>query len=100
MAKEKIVKRIVVHPKLYMAVEGKLQHVKVGTELKLSASQAERLGAKLIDPAEQKRLDTTVKGGKIVEGSPAETEALAQMGAQLEALQKENAALKKAANKK
>ena len=51
---EKKVKRIVNHPKLYLAVGGKLQHVPKGTVLTIVQSQAKKLGAKLVDPGEVK----------------------------------------------
>lgn len=86
----KTVKRVVVHPKLYMAVEGKLQLVPVGTELTLTTEQAERLGKKVVDPAEQKKL---VKG-KMVEGS--ESEAVAALTAELEASKAETVKVTKA----
>jgi len=47
MSNQDEVKAIVVHPKLFMRVNGKLQHVKPGTELALSKKQAEKLGKKL-----------------------------------------------------
>ena len=37
----------VVHPKLYLAVAGKLQKVKVGTPLALTDEEAEKYGAKV-----------------------------------------------------
>ncbi len=87
----KTVKRIVAHPKLYMSVDGKLQHIPKGTELTVTGAQCESLGTKLMDPAEQKKLDATAKGGKIVEGSSVETEALVRLTAKLDAAREETA---------
>ena len=67
MAEQKM-KRVVAHPKLYMAVAGKLQHVPKGTEVTVTEAQCKALGKKLMDPAEQKKLDTTVDGGKVGDG--------------------------------
>lgn len=85
MANKKIVKRIVVHPKYYMAVAGKLQHVKPGTEITCSVGHAERHKLKLADPADKAKL----KDGKIVKGDPPESEALAELTAKLDTAQKE-----------
>lgn len=49
----------VVHPKLYMAVEGKLQHVPEGTPLILSEDQATSLGGKVKKLGEKKAIDFT-----------------------------------------
>jgi len=40
-------KMVVDHPKLYMVVGGKMQHVKPGTEVTVSEEQAKKLGEKL-----------------------------------------------------
>ena len=37
----------VVHPKLYLSVDGKLQKIKVGTPLPLTKEQAEKFGDKV-----------------------------------------------------
>lgn len=111
--KEKVLKRVVVHPKLYMRVDGHVQHVPRGTELTVTKAQCVALGGKLMDPSQVKKLDVTVKGGQIVEGSPEETEALKKLtterdaaqealtatATQLDAAQKEIKALKAAAKK-
>ena len=47
MAAPKKSTHVVEHAKMYMAVNGKLQHVVKGTQLALSADQAKRLGAKV-----------------------------------------------------
>ena len=60
----KTVKRIVVHPKLYLRVDGKLQRVPPGTEVTVTKAQAESLGKKLADPADAKRL----KDGELTSG--------------------------------
>lgn len=44
------VKRVVTHPKLYLAVAGVLTHVAAGTEVSLTAEQAKGLGSKVADP--------------------------------------------------
>lgn len=100
---EKTVKRVVTHPKLFMKVEGKLQHVPQGTELTLTDSQADALADKTADPAELKKLDSTSGEGRIIEGSEAETKALQDMATQLHqaneglaTAQQENEALKNA----
>ena len=43
---DKTVTRVVVHPKLKLAVGGKLQRIPAGTEIKLAASVAKRLEEK------------------------------------------------------
>ena len=47
MAAPKKPTHVVEHGKLYMAVNGKLQHVAKGTQLVLSADQANGLGARV-----------------------------------------------------
>jgi negative regulator of genetic competence, sporulation and motility len=89
---EKKVTRIVAHPKLYLSVGGKLQHVKKGTEVTVTKSQAEEMGDKLIDGSRVDKLDTTTKDGMPSEGA-AESEAVKQLTADLEAA---NAETKKA----
>jgi hypothetical protein len=87
MAKqEKTVKRIVVHPKLTMRVDGHMQRVPVGTELTLTETQAKRLGRKVADPADKKALESSEDGG-MVEGT--ESEAVAALTAELEAAKAE-----------
>lgn len=53
---------VVIHPKLYMAVEGKLQHVKKGSELILSDKVAKKLGSKVGVMGEGKTIDMTSTG--------------------------------------
>lgn len=79
----KTVKRTVVHPKLYLRVDGKLQHVKKGTEVTITKEQCENLGAKLADPAKQKKLDTTAEGGQASEGAAPESEVVKQLTTEL-----------------
>ena len=51
---DKIIKAKVIHPKLYMVIGGKLQHVKPGTQLSLTDKQIKSLSKKveIIDDAE------------------------------------------------
>lgn len=88
MADEKM-KRIVAHPKLYMRVEGKLQHIPKGTEVTVTKMQCEALGKKLMDPAEQKKLDATTKGSALTAGTEAESEAVTKLTTDLEAAEAE-----------
>ena len=53
---------VVAHKKLYMAVEGKLQHMKQGTELVLSDKVAEKLGKKVRVMGEEDAVDLTETG--------------------------------------
>ena len=46
----------VVHPKLFLAVEGKLQKIEVGTQLTLSDKQVKVLGAKVAPIKEPKTI--------------------------------------------
>lgn len=48
---------VVVHPKLYMAPGGKLEHVPAGTELVLTDEKAKQLGSKVASIKEKKTLD-------------------------------------------
>ena len=59
MAAQKKATHIVVHKKLYLAVEGKLQHVKAGSELTLDAKTAKQLGDKIKKLGEEKAIDLT-----------------------------------------
>lgn len=59
MAAPKKATHIVVHKKLYLAVEGKLQHVKAGSELTLDAKTAKQLGTKIKKLGEEKAIDLT-----------------------------------------
>jgi len=56
---KKTVKVIVSHPRLFLSVKGKLQHVEKGTELTLTAEQAKKLGSKVQDPAQIKKLNAS-----------------------------------------
>lgn len=56
-----VVERVVKHPKLTLMVDGQLQRVSVGTKVKLSAKDAERLADKLEDPKAVKEVDATGK---------------------------------------
>ncbi len=47
----------VVHPKLYMAVNGEIQHIVKGTQLALNKTQATRLGAKVKQLGKGKSFD-------------------------------------------
>lgn len=101
------VKRIVVHPKLYLAVEGKLQRVPPGTEITITKEQCERFGSKVADPSKQKKLKdgkVTEGGGSDLEAAQAETvkayDALTKTAADLEAANKRIAKLEKAADNK
>ena len=52
---------VVAHPKLFMAVDGKLQHVPKGTEITLTSTQAKGLVAKgrVLVVGEKKSVDLT-----------------------------------------
>jgi hypothetical protein len=80
---DKKMKRIVAHPKLYLRVDGKLQLLPKGTEITVTKEQCEALGKKLMDPAEQKKLDATTKGSKLTEGGEAESAAVTKLTADL-----------------
>ena len=64
MAAPKRMTHEVVHPKLYMAVEGVLQHVEAGTQLVLNEDQAKSLGKKVTALGEKKTIDLTEKESK------------------------------------
>ena len=49
----------VVHKKLYLMAEGKLQHVKAGTELVLDPKTAKELGSKIEKLGGKKAIDLT-----------------------------------------
>lgn len=90
------VKRVVIHPKFYFAVGGRLQKLDVGTELTLSVEEAERLKKKVVDPSKTKRL----MEGALVEKSGSSSdnklmEELATAREETKKLENENAALKK-----
>lgn len=61
MAAPKRPTHVVVHPKLYMAPNGKLEHIKAGTELVLDKKIAEKLGDKVKAIGEEKAIDMTDK---------------------------------------
>lgn len=54
----------VVHGKLYMAVDGVLQHVKKGTPLVLTEDQVKSLGKKVKVLGEEETVDLTGSGNK------------------------------------
>ena len=58
----------VVHKKLYLAVSGKLQHVKAGSELTLDDKTAKELGAKVKHLGEEKAIDLTKDKPKSEDG--------------------------------
>lgn len=51
----------VAHPKLYLSVNGKLQHVPQGTPIVLSKERAEKAGNKFMAIGNEKSLDLTEK---------------------------------------
>ena len=51
----------VVHPKLFLAVEGKLQKIEVGTQLTLNDKQVKTLGAK-VEPIKAPKTIKPVQG--------------------------------------
>lgn len=55
---------VVVHPKLNMMVDKKLQRLAVGTELVLTDKQAASLGGKVRSLKAQKKLDMTPEPDK------------------------------------
>ncbi|MCK5127633.1 MAG: hypothetical protein KAR42_15355 [candidate division Zixibacteria bacterium] len=59
MAASKKATHVVAHKKLYLAVDGKLQHVPAGTEMVLDAKAAEQMGKKVMKLGEQKAVDLT-----------------------------------------
>ena len=63
MAASKKPTHVVAHKKLYLAVEGKLQHIPQGTEIVLTERIAAGLGKKVSKLGEQKPVDLT-KGGE------------------------------------
>lgn len=66
MAAPKKATHEVIHPKQFLAVGGKLQHVKAGTQLALSEKQAEALEAKgrVRKLGDKKAVDLTADDGK------------------------------------
>lgn len=98
------VKRIVTHPRFYMKMGGKLQHVPKGTELTLSEEQAARMRTKLADPTTLSKLD--VKTGETVQGDTRVVELETELAkvktdaeAALTAMAKQLDAAKKSAKK-
>ena len=71
-----------------MSVAGKLQHIKKGTEITVTESECKAMGAKLLDPSQAAKLDTTTKDG-VPEGAAVESEAVKQLTADLAAAQAE-----------
>ena len=59
MAAPKRAPHVVVHPKLYLMTEGKLQHKKAGTELVLDKKTAKELGKKIKKLGEEETIDLT-----------------------------------------
>ncbi len=61
MAASKKATHVVVHPKQYLAVGGKLQHVPKGTEIVLSKEQGERMveRKRAVAIGQQKAVDLT-----------------------------------------
>ena len=64
----------VVHPKLYLAVEGKLQHIPKGTDIYLNKQSEKSLGKKVVLIGSSK----TVEVGKTEAEERAEVEAKAE----------------------
>lgn len=57
----KTVERVVTHPKLYLAVKGKLQHIKAGTKITVTEDQLKGgLGRKTADPSTGETVDVSV----------------------------------------
>lgn len=77
MAKEERFKRIVAHPRLFMAVKGKLEHIPKGSEVHLTQAQCDKFGAKVSDPSDVKVL----AGGELVDADSAPSEVQAQLAA-------------------
>ena len=111
MAKPKIVKRVVTHPRLYLAVKGKLQLIKRGTVLELTAEQAatKAMQAKTADPKDVQNLN--LSGEETNDGTAAVVQDLTDKlsgeiklrndaEARAEAAEAELAAFKKAPSKK
>lgn len=59
MANLKKPTHVVTHPKMYLSVNGQLQHFEQGTEVVLNPAQAEKLGNKVQKIAAKKRVDLT-----------------------------------------
>ena len=66
-------KRIVKHPKLYMRVGGKVQHLAVGTEVDLSEEQIKKLGKKVGTKSTKPTVKADSKGSTA--GASASVEA-------------------------
>ncbi len=64
MAAPKKATHVMVHPRQYMRVNGKLQRVDKGTEIALSEEQAAKFGKKVMKLGQKKAVDVT--------GDPAE----------------------------
>ena len=54
-------KYIVAHKRLFLAVKGVLQHFPAGTEVNMDPEQAAKLGAKLVDPSNAKKMEVSGK---------------------------------------
>ena len=59
MAAPKRPTHVVVHKKLYLMAEGKLQHIKAGSELVLDPKTAKELGNKIKKLGEEDTIDLT-----------------------------------------
>ena len=59
MAAPKRPTHVVVHKKLYLMAEGKLQHIKAGSELVLDEKTAKELGKKIKKMGEEETIDLT-----------------------------------------
>lgn len=79
----------VVHPRTYLAVDGKLQHVPKGTELELNKKQADGLGARVAPVGQAEAIDLSDAGTGGGEGDKAER--LAQLKARAAELNIEGA---------
>ncbi len=59
MAAAKKATHVVTHKRLYLAVKGKLQHIKPGSNLTLSAKQAEKMGGRVQSLSDAATTDLT-----------------------------------------
>lgn len=95
------VKRIVLHKRLMMMQDGKVQHIPQGTELTLTKTQAASpfLAKKLADPAEHAKLNVSGEKASAKADNTALAEAtkeMAELKAQLKAQAKTAEAAKAA----
>ena len=75
---------IVDHPRTYLAVDGKLQHVPKGTPLTLTDDQAKGLGKRVVPAGQEQAVDLTNSSEEAAAKAKAEAEA--QAAAELEQL--------------